>query len=151
MFWFNNINYMWLSVKRNLQTYQCFDKNHHDLHVFCESCISWVTQWWFTKKVRSKLYCSEFKKNTCRIRASSWYRTRPVSTFRSLGSVVQRQAPTYLVNTDVVHNKVKPEPESWVASVWTDEQIIFILWDQIHASEVTCKEIQISIMMDNLI
>jgi hypothetical protein len=47
--------------------------------------------------------------------------------FRALEPEVQKEASTHLVGTGVVHDKVEPQPESWIAGVWTDEQIIFVL------------------------
>jgi hypothetical protein len=49
-----------------------------------------------------------------------------------------------LVDSDVVHNEVEPEAEPWVARVRSDEQVIFVLRDQVHTSKVTCTESETS-------
>jgi hypothetical protein len=55
-------------------------------------------------------------------------------------TIIKQLAPTDLVITDVVHNEVEPEPKPRVASIRADKQVVFVFRDQIHTSEVTCKE-----------
>ena len=46
----------------------------------------------------------------------------------------------YLVQPDIVDGEVEPDPEAGVAGVWTDEEVVLILVDEVHPPEVTCAE-----------
>jgi hypothetical protein len=72
-------------------------------------------------------------------------------TCRALTLKVEQHTLTDLVDADVVHDEIEPEAKPWVASVRPNKQIIFILRDEVHSSEVTCRGSKTDIRTDSLV
>lgn len=49
-----------------------------------------------------------------------------------------------LVLFNILHCKVEPNSKSWIACIWSDKKVIFVLCNVVHSSEVTLKYVEIS-------
>ena len=44
-----------------------------------------------------------------------------------------------LLEKNIIMGNQSIKPVSWIASIWSDEQIILVVVDEVHAAEITWK------------